>query len=92
MKIVKTASGKLKINISRKEWEEMGKKAQWRPDPNVQFQSYLEDPKTYALDIAREQRVDPYSILEKALRYMSEEQVAEMLEQNQLTPNFLEGR
>ena len=29
MKITKTASGKKKIKISRKEWEDLGKKAGW---------------------------------------------------------------
>ena len=35
MKIIKTASGKKKIKMSRKEWQSIGKKAGWDlPDPS----------------------------------------------------------
>ena len=40
MKVIKTASGKTRIKMSRKEWEEMGKKAGWIKEANDSLENY----------------------------------------------------
>lgn len=35
MKVISSKDGKKTVRMSRKEWEMIGKKAQWQADPNM---------------------------------------------------------
>jgi len=51
------------------------------------FQS---DPRDYALRLVEDGLVDPQSLLECALKYMSHDDVRGMLDSNELSPRFCE--
>ena len=43
MKVIKTASGKKSIKISKKEWQDIGKTAGWMDEPTVEELDLKED-------------------------------------------------
>jgi len=52
MKIVKTASGKQQIKMSKKEWEAIGRKAQWMTDDMGGDDGIVHDPVSEITDLA----------------------------------------
>lgn len=51
-------------------------------------QFFKEDPRGYALALVEEGLVDAQSVLECALKYMSTDEVRDMLDANELSPRF----
>ncbi len=51
-------------------------------------QFFKEDPRGFALALVEERLVDAQSLLECALKYMSTDEVRDMLDANELSPRF----
>jgi hypothetical protein len=50
--------------------------------------TFQSDPRAYALELVDEGRVDPATLLLGALKYMSHDDVRDMLDCNELSPRF----
>lgn len=52
--------------------------------------SYDTDPRDYAVELVEEGRISAEGLLKACLAFMSHDQVREMLDDNELSPRFME--
>jgi hypothetical protein len=53
--------------------------------------TYETDPREYAMELIEEGRTTPEDLLVACLKYMSHDDVRDMLDSNELSPRFMEG-
>jgi hypothetical protein len=53
--------------------------------------TYETDPRDYAIELIEDGRTSTDYLLKACLAFMSHDQVREMLDDNELSPRFLEG-
>ena len=94
MKIVKTASGKNKIKMSRSEWTDLGKKAGWMKkisNSNPQAISEEERMKWYNIETAQNPQTDSRT-LQAILEKGNEDDVSDAAFNNPNTPKIAKAQ
>lgn len=56
----------------------------------MNFDNYLNNPRDYAIELIEENRVSDRDLLMACLKYMSKEEVGDMLDMNELSPRFIQ--